>query len=125
MRSDYQKKQMLDKVNIDTFSTEYLDLKRKGVVDKDICEMYYINLHDMYYIKKYLGLTNVRVRRKTNSLSEEELRTAMLNGIPRRIALRRKSELGWPNHLCITEPLKKGSRKVKILMMLKEKGYEI
>jgi hypothetical protein len=111
----------LTKVNLETFADEYLALKRQGVIDKDVCKIYFINLHDLYFIKKHLDLQQVRVRKKSNSLTEQELRKAMMNGIPRRVALRRKTELGWNNEDCINEPLKKGSRKIKIKMMLEER----
>jgi hypothetical protein len=91
----------------------YVEHKRKGCTDREICELFGLKIQELTSLKKFLDCPRIKVR-VNPWLTEHELQTAVQNGLTRRIALRRRRELGWSVLDSITRPKEQGSRYIQL-----------
>jgi hypothetical protein len=106
------------KVTTANFIELYMEHKMNGCTDKEICDLFGLKRQELSSIKKFLDCPKIKT--SVNPwLTEKELQIAIKNGIGRRIALRRRRELGWSVEDSIHRPKEQGSRYVQIMRRIR------
>jgi hypothetical protein len=91
----------------------YVEYKLKAYSDREFCVLFGLKIQELTSLKKFLDAPKIKAR-KNPWLTEKELQIAVKNGLSRRIALRRRRELGWSIQDSISRPLEQGSRCIAI-----------
>lgn len=85
---------------------QYLELKNKGLTDPEIANALFISLITLKRYKKREGIKGIK-RPQTNKqgITEEQLKQAEANGIPRANVLKRTGALGWDVEKAINDKI--------------------
>lgn len=110
-------------ISTSEFPEFYVKKKEEGLKDKEIAKLLDITQADLCAIKKFLKVPSMKCRPNRAGLTEAQLRIAEENGIGRRLALKRRRELGYSVQDAISAPkMRQGSRLMKLKGMMK--SYE-
>lgn len=88
---------------MDNFIERYKELKQEGLTDPQVAQRLYIALITLKRWKKKHGIKGIKAPQPNQQgITQEQLRQAEANGIPRELVLQRVRH-GWDDSLALTK----------------------